>query len=135
MRWLAYLHPAMMILVLSLGVFVFREGLQIRRARLQGLAFNTRRHRRLARVFAVLIVVGFGAGLASMGWLRGKPVLDSFHALLALAAGSGLLLAAALGLRLERGAEPPTRTLHALFGAVGLLLALTAAVAGFSILP
>jgi len=47
----------------------------------------------------------------------------------------GLLLAAAFGLWLERSEDDRVRGIHLSFAAGGLLLALTAAVAGFAILP
>lgn len=135
MHWLAYAHPALMVCVLSLGLFVFREGLRNRRARREGRPFDSRRHRRAARVFLALIALGFVAGLASMGGLRGEPLFGSLHAYLALSALVSFGLAGILGLRLERRGELRTRGLHAALGALGLLLGLAAGVAGFSILP
>ncbi|MFQ5512851.1 MAG: DUF4079 family protein [Myxococcota bacterium] len=135
MRWLAYLHPALMLVVLALGVLVLREGLRGRRARLAARSYDTLRHRRLARIFVPLVVLGFGAGAASMGLLRGRPLFESFHGGLVLVAGPALLLAGLLGLRLERRPHAGSREIHALLGALGLLLALAAGVAGFAILP
>ncbi len=83
-----------------------------------------------------LIVLGFGAGLASMGWLRGKPVFESVHAVLVSTVLLSLLGAAALGLRLERrGDARAVRRAHLILGAGGLLLGLAAAIAGLAILP
>jgi len=136
MRWLVYLHPALMLAVLVLGLIVLREGLRIRRARFARRPFDSRLHRRLARIFVGLILLGFGAGLVSMGWLRGKPVFESVHAVLVSGVLGSLVLAAALGLRLERGASAASvRRAHQILGAGGLLLALSAAIAGFAILP
>ena len=136
MSWLAYLHPALMLGVLALGLVVLREGLRIRRARFLRQPFDSRRHRRLARIFVGLVVLGFGAGLASMGWLRGEPLFESVHALLVSGVLASLLGAATLGHRLERGGGPGwIRPAHLVLGAGGLLLALTAAIAGFAILP
>lgn len=134
-RWLAYLHPALMIAVLALALFVLREGLRIRRARLARTAFDSRRHRRFARVLVPLVAGGALAGLLSMGWLRDRPLAESVH--FPLASGAMLLIVAAggIGLWLERGAPLRARTVHALCGAVGVLLALGAAVAGMAILP
>ena len=136
MRWLAYLHPALMLLVLALGLVVLREGLRVRRARFLRQPFDSRLHRRLARIFVALVVLGFGVGLASMGWLRGEPVFDSVHSILVSGVLVSLLLAATLGLLLERRGGPRwIRTAHLTLGAGGLLLALAAAVAAFAILP
>ena len=136
MRWLAYLHPALMLLVLALGLMVLREGLRVRRARFLRQSFDSRLHRRLARIFVALVVLGFGVGLASMGWLRGEPVFESVHSILVSGVLVSLLLAATLGLLLERRGGPRwIRTAHLTLGAGGLLLALAAAVAAFAILP
>ena len=135
MRWLAYLHPLLMISVLALALFVLREGLRIRRARLAGTAFDSRRHRRLARWVVLLVVGGALAGLFSMGWLRGRPLAESVHFPLAGAAALLIVAAGGFGLWLERGAPLRARTVHALCGAMGVLLALGAAVAGMAILP
>jgi hypothetical protein len=135
MRWLAYLHPALMIVVLTLGLVVLREGLRIRRARFFRHEIDSSLHRRLGRIFVALIVLGFGAGLVSMGWLRQKALFESVHSRLVTGVLVGLLLAAAFGLWLERSEDDRVRGIHLSFAAGGLLLALTAAVAGFAILP
>ena len=134
-RALAYLHPALMVGVLALGGLVLREGLRLRAGRMRGRSPDSRRHRRLGKLFVALVGVGFAAGLASMAWLRERAVFESIHALLTLSALLGFLGAAALGLRLEVRPESRAREIHVALGAGGLLLALTAAVAGFAILP
>lgn len=135
MRAAAYLHPVAMVAILALGLLVLREGLRIRRGRLIGRPVPSRRHRQLARWLVWLVLVGFGAGLASMAWLRGKPVFGSVHFWLAGAALAGMWMGAQLGFQLEQNLRAPIRGLHALLGTVGLLFGLAAAVAGFAILP
>jgi hypothetical protein len=134
-RWLAYLHPVAMLAVLGLGLIVLIEGLHIRRGRIVGPKWASRRHRRFARIFLALVAVGFVAGLASMAFLREKPVFGSVHAALTSAALVGFAAGGYLGLRLERDLRSPLRGLHAIGASLGLLLALAAAVAGFAILP
>ena len=129
------LHPALMVGVLALGGLVLREGLRLRAGRMRGRSPDSRRHRRLGKLFVALVGVGFAVGLASMAWLRDRAVFESIHALLTLSALLGFLGAAALGLRLEVRPESRAREIHVALGAGGLLLALTAAVAGFAILP
>ena len=107
MRWLAYLHPVAMLAVLGLGLVVLIEGLHIRRGRILRHPWSNRRHRRFARIFLVLVAAGFLAGLASMAFLRGKPVFDSVHALLTAAALVGFAAGGYLGLRLERNLRSP----------------------------
>lgn len=135
MRWLAYLHPVAMLFVLGLGLVVLIEGLHIRRGRIERHAWGNRRHRRFARIFLVLVAAGFLAGLASMAFLRQKPVFGSVHAVLTSAALVGFAAGGYLGLRLERDLRSPLRSAHAITASLGLLLALAAAVAGFAILP
>ncbi len=135
MRWLAYLHPVAMIAVLGLGLVVLIEGLHIRRGRILRQRYDNRRHRRFARVFLVLVLAGFAAGLASMAFLRGKPVFGSVHSALTSAALVGFAIGGSLGRRLERNLRSPIRPVHAITASLGLLLALAAAVAGFAILP
>ena len=135
MEWLVYAHPVAMIAMLALAVWVLRLGLELRRARLRGRPINARKHRRLARWVVPGVVVGFGAGLASMVGLRGEAPAESLHFLLASGALLGIGAAGSLGLLLERGRAMSARSAHALLGASGLLLALAAAVAGIAILP
>jgi hypothetical protein len=134
MRWLAYAHPAAMLVVIVLGAVTLREGLRVRRARLAKRFRDASLHRRIARTFVALAVLGWLSGLASMGLLRGKPVFESVHAFVASGSALGFVSAWALGRALERGRER-VRPLHAASGALGLFLALIAAIAGFAILP
>ncbi len=134
MRWLVYAHPVAMLLVIALGGATLHEGLRNRRLRLSRRAYDWDRHRRLARPFAWLVAIGWLSGLGSMALLRGKPVFESVHSLLASAAAVSIVTAWTLGRRLERG-QAGARTVHAALGALGLFLALIAAVAAFAILP
>ena len=135
MLWLAYLHPSAMVAVLVLAVLVLRAGLRIRRGRLARQRVDSRWHRRWARVLLVGVVLGFGFGLFSMAVLRGKELAQSVHFPLAAGALLAMVSAGGLGLLLERGGSLRTRTVHALCGALFVLLALGAAVAGFALLP
>jgi len=142
MRWFAYLHPLLMLVGLLLGSLALREGLALRRARLarnrQDPAGHRRahlRHRRLGRGFAWVVAVGYPAGVSSMIWLQPRPALESVHFVLATLAASAVVTAAVLGRQLERRPLPDRRTVHALFGTLGLLIALGAAAAGMAILP
>ncbi len=135
MRWPAYVHPGLMIGVLALALFVLREGLRVRRARLLGNPFDSSRHQRWARILVGLVVLGFGLGLASLGLLRGQPVGESVHFPLALASAAGITLAGALGTWLAWGAPPRVRAVHAVCGAAGVLLGIGAAIAGLALFP
>jgi hypothetical protein len=123
-----------MLAVLGLGLIVLLEGIEIRRARIVRRPRDSRRHRRLARLFVVLVALGFGSGLYSMGVLREKPVFGSVHAWVTTTALLGFLAAGALGFQLERNPRSGARGPHALTGGGALLIAFAAAVAGFAIL-
>jgi hypothetical protein len=120
--------------VLGLGLVVLLEGIEIRRARIVGRPRDSRRHRRFARVFVVLVALGFASGLYSMGVLREKEVFGSVHAWVTSTALAGFLAAATLGFQLERNPRSGVRGPHALVGGAALLIAFAAAVAGFAIL-
>ena len=134
-RWLAYVHPVLMLGLLALALFVLREGIGIRRARQAGGRFESSRHRRLARVLVAGVVAGAVLGVVSIVWLRGDPPARSVHFPIALVAALLIASAGGLGLLLERGGVGRTRAVHALCGVLGVLLALAAAVAGMAILP
>lgn len=124
-----------MLVILALALFVLRDGLGIRRARLRQRPIDSRRHRRLARLLVVGALIGFGAGLYSMAALRSQPLAESVHFPFALLGLTGFATAGFLGWRLESGASLSTRNAHAIVGSLGVLFALGAAVAGFAILP
>jgi hypothetical protein len=135
-RWLVWVHPLLMSALLATALLVLREGLAIRRARIAARRVDSRRHRRLGRLAVPLLIAGFATGIASMAWLRpGEPLADSVHFRLAIPAILGFAAGGWLGLRLEKGAGPQVRRLHAWLGAVGLLLGLATGAAGMAILP
>jgi hypothetical protein len=134
-KTLAWAHPLAMLAVLALGLWVLREGVRIRASRLRRRAYDSRPHRRRARWLVALALAGGVAGLGSAVALRGMEPLRSAHAWLVVPAVCALALAGGLGLRLERGGKLAVRRAHLVAGAVGLLLALAGAVAGFAILP
>jgi hypothetical protein len=124
-----------MLAVLGLGLVQLRVGLSLRRARLLRRERDSRRHRRLGRVFLVALVIGYASGLGSLGGLRGEPLFASFHFLLTSGALSSVTAAYVLGRRLERAGTARVRRVHVICGSTGLLLGLAAAAAGLAILP
>ena len=137
MRWLAYVHPAWMVISIAIAAIALRAGLLLRRARRR----RTRRpeglreqHLRFARPAVALLLIGFVAGPISAVGLRGWGVLESFHGWLGLVCIALFVVAARLGWALERGR---TRAFdaHGLLGLLALLAAAVAAVAGFGLLP
>jgi hypothetical protein len=121
--------------VIALGIAVLREGLALRGARLRGGRRDPQRHRRLAKTFVPLLVLGYGSGLISMLFIREREFLGSVHGVF----GTGVVLAAlgagCFGLALERGRALGRRSAHALLGGGSVLLTLGSALAGMSLLP
>jgi hypothetical protein len=126
-----------MLFSVGLALLTLRAGLAVRRARLGRTprAPSLRgRHLRLAKPAVALVLIGFLAGPISAVWLRGWEPFHSFHGVLGLAVASLFTAAAILGRRLERG-RGSARTAHAWLGALAVLGAAVAAVAGFVLLP
>lgn len=122
---------------IALCALALRAGLALRRARLgrgRRTSAGRRRHLRLAKPAVVLVCVGFVGGPLSAVWLRNWTPFGSFHAWLGLLAAGLFAAAALLGRRLETG-RSRAFDLHALLGALGVLAAAVAAVAGFVLLP
>jgi hypothetical protein len=126
-----------MLFSVGLALLTLRAGLAVRRARLGRAprdASLRRRHLRLAKPAVALLLIGFLAGPLSAVWLRGWEPFHSLHGVLGLAVASLFTAAAILGRRLERG-RGSARTAHAWLGALAVLGAALAAVAGFVLLP
>jgi len=135
--WLAWIHPALMVVALALAAGAAGTGLHLRRARL-GLERHRRgargRHLRLGRTAVALVLVGAAGGAASMVGLRGRELLDTFHGYAGLAAAALFAAAGWLGHGLARGRRG-NRDLHAAAALLALLAAAAAAVSGFVLLP
>ena len=126
-----------MLLSIGLAMLTLRAGLAVRRARLGRAPRDASlrgRHLRLAKPAVALVLIGFLGGPISAIWLRGWEPFHSFHGVLGLAVASLFAAAAVLGRRLERG-RASARTAHAWLGALAVLGAAVAAVAGFVLLP
>ncbi len=126
-----------MVVSLALAGLTLRAGLALRRARLGRAARDPlarRRHLRLAKPAVALVGVGFVLGPLSAVALRGWRVFASFHGLLALVVVALFAAAAVLGRRLEQG-RSRAREAHAWLGALAVLGAALAAVAGLVLLP
>ena len=126
-----------MLVSLSLAGLTLRAGLALRRARLGRAPRDPglrRRHLRLAKPAVVLVLAGFLGGPISAVALRDWQAFGSFHGMLGLAVATLFASAALVGRRLERGASHAFQA-HALLGALAVLGAALAAVAGFVLLP
>jgi hypothetical protein len=126
-----------MLLSIGLALLTLGAGLAVRRARLGRAPRDPslrRRHLRLAKPAVLLVLIGFLGGPISAVWLRGWEPFHSFHGGLGLAVATLFGAAWLAGRRLERG-RASARTAHALLGALAVLGAAVAAVAGFVLLP
>lgn len=136
-RALAWAHPAWMLGWLVVAATALRLGLRMRRARRAGERRPPelrRRHLRLARPAVLALLAGFAAGPVSAVALRGFGAFESFHGFAGLAAATLFAAAGWLGHRIARGRSRAVEA-HGLLGALALLGAALAAVAGLSLLP
>ena len=143
-RWLAYGHPAFMVVALGLSLVALRSGLLLRRARLRKRPAppGTRAgHIKLAKVAVAMLLVGFVLGPLSTFFLRGWTPFDTFHGVSGGIAGVLFALTAARGRALERGParggknDPTTRDMHAILALASVAFGAMAAFAGFVLLP
>jgi len=126
-----------MIASIALAAAALRAGFALRRARAARRPAPRgarRRHLRLAKAAVVLVAIGFVGGCISAVWLRGWSPFATFHGVLGALVLALFAAAGTHGWLLERG-RGGSRQAHALFGALALLGALVAAIAGFVLLP
>ncbi|HEY5659046.1 MAG TPA: DUF4079 family protein [Myxococcota bacterium] len=134
---MAHGHPVWMVASIALAAAALRLGFALRRARAARRPpprGARRRHLRLAKTAVVLVLIGFLAGPVSAVWLRGWSPFATLHGVLGALVTAIFAAAAAYGWRLEHGRRD-ARQMHALFGALAVLGALVAAMAGFVLLP
>lgn len=136
-RWLAYGHPAWMLLAIGLAFLALRKGLAMRRARHRGERGRgalLAAHVKLAQPAVLLVVAGALLGPVSAVWLRGWAPLRSFHGIVALLAAALFVAAGVVGRRLRTGRSRSV-DVHGWLGVVAFLVAALASVAGFVLLP
>lgn len=126
-----------MVVSLVLAVLTLRAGLVLRRSRLRRSARDPRargRHLRLAKPAVALALAGFVLGPISAVALRGWEAFASLHGVLGLIVATLFASAAVIGRRIEKGRARAFEA-HAWLGALAVLVAALAAVAGFVLLP
>ena len=136
-RWLAWIHPAWMVLALGLAWLALRSGLGIRRMRSQrakGLVALRASHLRIAKPAVALIAIGSVGGPISSWWLREWTPFATFHAWAGIAALAAFVALAVIGRRLEEG-RAAARPVHARLALLAALLGGLAAASGFVLLP
>ncbi len=137
LRLLAFVHPVWMLASLALAVATARLGLEIRRRRSAGQPVGPAlraRHLRFGRTAVALVLVGFVLGVVSMGWLRERAMLDSFHGVLGIVVSGLFAWTGHSGRALARG-DASARGLHRGVAAASIGAALLSAIAGFVLLP
>jgi hypothetical protein len=141
-RALAFLHPAAMVLGLTLAALALRAGLGMRTRRLRAAPREgslLRSHLRVARPAVALLLVGFGGGPLSAWLLRDWRPFGTLHAWLGLAAALLFGTAGWLGWKLQTGRVRGDRrrlvSRHGLIGTLALLGGALTAVAGMVLLP
>jgi hypothetical protein len=136
-RWLAYGHPALMLVAIGLVFVALRRGLELRRRRLRGERGRGARvaaHAAIAKPAVILVVVGLVGGLVSAVVVRDWAPLRSFHGWAGLLAAALFGATGFVGRQLLRGRSRAVDA-HGWLGLVAFLAAAVAAVAGFVLLP
>jgi hypothetical protein len=139
-EWLAYAHPAFMLMALALVLLALRAGLTLRSARRLGARRDGRtyaRHLRMAKIAVAALPLGYAAGLLSAVGLRGWDALGSAHGWISSGTLALFLAAAWRGRRLaaRESAASESRDLHALLGVLAALCAAASLFTGFVLLP
>ncbi len=137
MRWLAYGHPALMLVALALAALALRRGLALRRQRLLGVRGRgtaLASHLAIARPAVALLVVGLMGGLASTVWLRDWQPLGTLHGWAGVVAVLLFAATGRLGWQLQHGRSQAVE-LHARLALLAVLAGAVTAVAGFVLLP
>ncbi len=139
---LAYLHPAMQVLVLVIAVAVLRLGLALKKDRLGPRRLEQRygvmrRHTQLGWLFLGCLVAGYVFGLLSMWLFREQALFRSAHFFFGTLALLLFLGGGYMGWRLQRGTRryADVRDVHGFLAYLGLFVSLGVAVMGFILLP
>ena len=139
---LAYLHPAMQVLVLVIAVAALRLGLALKKDRLGPRRLEQRygvmrRHTQLGWLFLGCLVAGYVFGLLSMWLFREQALFRSAHFFFGTLALLLFLGGGYMGWRLQRGTRryADVRDVHGFLAYLGLFVSLGVAVMGFILLP
>ena len=139
---LAYLHPAMQVLVLVIAVAVLRLGLALKKDRLGPRRLEQRygvmrRHTQLGWLFLGCLAAGYVFGLLSMWLFREQALFRSAHFFFGTLALLLFLGGGYMGWRLQRGTRryADVRDVHGFLAYLGLFVSLGVAVMGFILLP
>ena len=140
--FLAYIHPAVQVLVLLLAVATLRLGLALKNHRIGQRALAQwegiyNRHTQLGLIFVSCLISGYLLGILSMPWFRERPPFRSPHFFFGTLALLLFIAGGYTGWRLKQGTEhyADVRDIHGFLVYLALFIALAVAVMGFILLP
>lgn len=134
---LSYLHPALALLTLAIGFYVFSQGLKQRDQRVKRVPAppgSLKRHVALGPWFTLLFVLSAAGGAASAIALRGFKPLATAHGWFGLIATGLFVVLWWLGRRLLAKQKQLAAT-HGLLGVAGVFVAALTALLGIELLP
>jgi hypothetical protein len=139
---LAYLHPAMQVLVLLIALATLRLGLVLKRHRIRQRRLQNRRqilahHIQLGLLFVGCLCGGYVLGILSMPLFRTQAPFRSAHFFFATLALLLFLGGGYAGWRLKQGTDryADIRDIHGFMVYLGFFISLGTAVMGFILLP
>ncbi len=140
MNFGAYIHPALQIATLSLGLFVLANGLRVRRSRRGRAGSETARiarlHMRSGRWLTAFFSAGYALGLGGMRFALESPVYETAHSYFATLALGLLWGTAYLGRRLKKDLRnDDLRQIHSYCGFLAIFVSLFVSFLGMRLLP
>ena len=139
---LAYMHPAIQVLVLLMALATLRLGLALKNHRTGQRALAQwegiyNRHTQLGLIFVICLIGGYCLGMLSMPWFRQRPPFRSPHFFFGTLALLLFVAGGYTGWRLKQGTEryADVRDIHGFLVYLAMFIALAVAIMGFILLP
>jgi hypothetical protein len=139
---LAYMHPAIQVLVLLMALATLRLGLALKNHRTGQRALAQwegiyNRHTQLGLIFVICLIGGYCLGMLSMPWFRERPPFRSPHFFFGTLALLLFVAGGYTGWRLKQGTEryADVRDIHGFLVYLAMFIALAVAIMGFILLP
>ena len=139
---LAYMHPAIQVLVLLMALATLRLGLALKNHRTGQRALAQwegiyNRHTQLGLIFVICLIGGYCLGMLSMPWFRERPPFRSPHFFFGTLALVLFVAGGYTGWRLKQGTEryADVRDIHGFLVYLAMFIALAVAIMGFILLP
>ena len=139
---LAYMHPAIQVLVLLMALATLRLGLALQNHRTGQRALAQwegiyNRHTQLGLIFVICLIGGYCLGMLSMPWFRERPPFRSPHFFFGTLALLLFVAGGYTGWRLKQGTEryADVRDIHGFLVYLAMFIALAVAIMGFILLP